>query len=127
MFGGIAFLRHGLMFVGVSDSALMARVGKRITPILWSQHVRPMDFTANPCRVMSSLTHRDQDRGSNSASARALRAVCVHASQRVPSEAHNNTATEPNPSSHCLATAASPGLREQVTSNVRRLMRKGTT
>jgi TfoX/Sxy family transcriptional regulator of competence genes len=28
MFGGIAFLRHGLMFVGVSDSALMARVGK---------------------------------------------------------------------------------------------------
>src|SRR5262245_56107996 len=30
MFGGIAFLRHGLMFVGVSDSTLMARVGREL-------------------------------------------------------------------------------------------------
>jgi TfoX/Sxy family transcriptional regulator of competence genes len=28
MFGGVCFLRHGLMFAGVSGSTLMARVGK---------------------------------------------------------------------------------------------------
>jgi hypothetical protein len=49
MFGGIAFLRHGLMFVGVSDSALMARVGKpNHADSLGRKHVRPMDFTGKP-------------------------------------------------------------------------------
>ena len=49
MFGGIAFLRHGLMFVGVSDSALMARVGKpNHADSLARKHVRPMDFTGKP-------------------------------------------------------------------------------
>ena len=28
LFGGVAFLRHGLMFAGVSGHSLMARVGK---------------------------------------------------------------------------------------------------
>jgi TfoX/Sxy family transcriptional regulator of competence genes len=49
MFGGIAFLRYGLMFVGVSDSSLMARVGKpNRADSLARKHVRPMDFTGKP-------------------------------------------------------------------------------
>jgi len=49
MFGGIAFLLRGLMFVGVSDSSLMARVGKeRHADSLSRKHVREMDFTGKP-------------------------------------------------------------------------------
>ena len=49
MFGGIAFLRKGLMFVGVSDGSLMARVGKdNHADALSRKHVRPMDFTGKP-------------------------------------------------------------------------------
>ena len=49
MFGGIAFLRHGLMFVGVSDSSLMARVGKaNYADSLLRKHVREMDFAGKP-------------------------------------------------------------------------------
>ena len=49
MFGGIAFLRHGLMFVGVSGNTLMARVGKEHhEESLAREHVRVMDFTGKP-------------------------------------------------------------------------------
>ena len=49
MFGGVAFLRKGLMFVGVSDASLMARVGKdNHADSLGRKHVRPMDFTGKP-------------------------------------------------------------------------------
>lgn len=49
MFGGIAFLRHGLMFVGVSGTSLMARVGRESYPAsLKREHVREMDFTGRP-------------------------------------------------------------------------------
>lgn len=49
MFGGVAFLRHGLMFAGVSGSTLMARVGKPHYPdSLAREHVRVMDFTGKP-------------------------------------------------------------------------------
>jgi hypothetical protein len=49
MFGGIAFLRHGLMFVGVSEGALMARVGNALyEESLAHEHVRVMDFTGKP-------------------------------------------------------------------------------
>ena len=49
MFGGVAFLRHGLMFVGVSESTLMARVGKPLhEESLAREHVRVMDFTGKP-------------------------------------------------------------------------------
>jgi TfoX/Sxy family transcriptional regulator of competence genes len=49
MFGGIAFLRHGLMFVGISNSTLMARVGKELyEDSLAREHVRVMDFTGKP-------------------------------------------------------------------------------
>jgi TfoX/Sxy family transcriptional regulator of competence genes len=49
MFGGIAFLRDGLMFVGVSGNTLMARVGKaNYEDSLAHKHVRVMDFTGKP-------------------------------------------------------------------------------
>jgi len=49
MFGGLAFLHRGLMFVGVSGNKLMARVGKENHQnSLGHKHVREMDFTGKP-------------------------------------------------------------------------------
>lgn len=49
MFGGVAFLRSGHMFAGVSNSSLMARVGKANYQDSMSRaHVREMDFTGKP-------------------------------------------------------------------------------
>jgi TfoX/Sxy family transcriptional regulator of competence genes len=49
MFGGLAFLHRGLMFVGVSGDKLMARVGKdNYADSLAHTHVREMDFTGRP-------------------------------------------------------------------------------
>ncbi len=49
MFGGLAFLHRGLMFVGVSGNRLMARVGKAgYADSLGRAHVREMDFTGRP-------------------------------------------------------------------------------
>ena len=46
MFGGLAFLVHGKMFVGIRDSSLMARVGpERHQDALAMPSVRVMDFT----------------------------------------------------------------------------------
>ena len=46
MFGGLVFLHRGLMFVGVSGSKLLARVGKeKYQDSLGHEHVREMDFT----------------------------------------------------------------------------------
>ena len=49
MFGGLAFLQHGKMFVGVIGDDLMARVGKPAHAVALEQaHVRPMDFSGRP-------------------------------------------------------------------------------
>jgi TfoX/Sxy family transcriptional regulator of competence genes len=49
MFGGVAFLRHGHMFVGLSDTTLMARVGKSLyQDSMAMEYVRVMDFTGKP-------------------------------------------------------------------------------
>jgi TfoX/Sxy family transcriptional regulator of competence genes len=49
MFGGLAFLVDGKMFVGISGSKLMARVGReRYADALALPHVREMDFTGKP-------------------------------------------------------------------------------
>ena len=83
MFGGIAFLRHGLMFVGVSDSSLMARVGKpnHADSFDYSKHVRPMDFTGKP---MQGYVFIDAPGIKTEAELRfwleRLRAVRIHAS-----------------------------------------------
>jgi TfoX/Sxy family transcriptional regulator of competence genes len=49
MFGGLAFLVDGKMFVGISSDKLMARVGaERYRDALARPHVREMDFTGKP-------------------------------------------------------------------------------
>lgn len=49
MFGGIAFLLDGKMFVGIVNNDLMVRVGPgRYDAALAEAHVRPMDFTGKP-------------------------------------------------------------------------------
>jgi len=49
MFGGIAFLLEGKMFVGIVKDDLMVRVGKENHNRAISQkHARSMDFTGKP-------------------------------------------------------------------------------
>lgn len=49
MFGGIAFMVHGNMCVGVVKDTLMLRVGAdRYNEVLKHRHVRKMDFTGKP-------------------------------------------------------------------------------
>jgi TfoX/Sxy family transcriptional regulator of competence genes len=49
MFGGVAFLLDGKMFVGIVKNDLMVRVGpERYEESLRGAHVRPMDFTGKP-------------------------------------------------------------------------------
>lgn len=51
MFGGLAFLRGGRMFVGIAGDDLMVRVGPdRYEESLGKPHVRPMDFTGRPMK-----------------------------------------------------------------------------
>lgn len=51
MFGGIAFMLDGYMFVGVQDDALMARVGPdNHQAALARPGARPMDFTGRPMK-----------------------------------------------------------------------------
>lgn len=51
MFGGLAFLLDGKMFVGISGSRLMARVGsERYADALALPHVHEMDFTGKPMK-----------------------------------------------------------------------------
>ena len=49
MFGGLAFLVDGKMFIGINDNDLMVRVGpEAYEAALARPHVRPMDFTGRP-------------------------------------------------------------------------------
>jgi TfoX/Sxy family transcriptional regulator of competence genes len=49
MFGGLALLLDGKMFVGINDKDLMVRVGAdAYEATLARPHVRPMDFTGRP-------------------------------------------------------------------------------
>ena len=51
MFGGLAFLIHGNMFVGVLGEKLMARVGSdRYQAALAREFAREMDFTGKPMK-----------------------------------------------------------------------------
>jgi TfoX/Sxy family transcriptional regulator of competence genes len=66
MFGGLAFLLHGNMFVGVLGSTLMARVGPdQYAAALRKPHAREMDFTGRPMKgyvyVDESGTAEDAD------------------------------------------------------------------
>jgi hypothetical protein len=49
MFGGLAFMANGHMFVGVTGESLMARVGAgAYESALKKRHIREMDFTGKP-------------------------------------------------------------------------------
>jgi len=51
MFGGLAFMSHGHMFVGIVGDTLMARVGPGYYEQALSRpHVREMDFTGKPMK-----------------------------------------------------------------------------
>ncbi|MEZ5461761.1 TfoX/Sxy family protein [Dokdonella sp.] len=51
MFGGLAFLADGHMFIGLARDALMVRVGPDdYETALARPHVRLMDFTGKPMR-----------------------------------------------------------------------------
>ena len=51
MFGGIAFMHAGRMFVGIVKEDLMVRVGPdRHDESLRERHVRPMDFSGRPMK-----------------------------------------------------------------------------
>ena len=51
MFGGVAFLLDGKMFIGIVKNDLMVRVGlDRHEEALAMAHVRPMDFAGRPMR-----------------------------------------------------------------------------
>jgi TfoX/Sxy family transcriptional regulator of competence genes len=51
MFGGLAFLVDGKMFIDIRNSSLMARVGpERHQDALAVPHVRVMDFTGRPMK-----------------------------------------------------------------------------
>jgi TfoX/Sxy family transcriptional regulator of competence genes len=51
MFGGLAFMSEGHMFIGITGDTLMARVGPaNYEDALARAHVRIMDFTGKPMR-----------------------------------------------------------------------------
>ncbi|MEO7496339.1 MAG: TfoX/Sxy family protein [Massilia sp.] len=51
MFGGLAFLVRGKMFIGIRNASLMARVGpERHVDALAMPGVRVMDFTGRPMK-----------------------------------------------------------------------------
>ena len=51
MFGGLAFMLHGNMCVGVTNDDLMVRVGpEQHAELLALPHARPMDFTGRPMK-----------------------------------------------------------------------------
>jgi len=51
MFGGLAFMLEGHMFVGILGDSLMARVGpEHYAGALRHKHVREMDFTGKPMK-----------------------------------------------------------------------------
>lgn len=51
MFGGLAFLSRGHMFVGIAKEALMVRVGPAAyAEALRRAHTREMDFTGRPMK-----------------------------------------------------------------------------
>ena len=51
MFGGMAFMSRGYMFIGIVGDVLMARVGPEYYHAALSRpHVREMDFTGKPMK-----------------------------------------------------------------------------
>ena len=89
MFGGIAFLLHGNMFVGVVGSTLMVRVGpQQYDAALRKPHAREMDFTGKPLRgyvyVDEAGTAADYDLAAWVARARGFAAGLPVKKEKIP-------------------------------------------
>ena len=51
MFGGLTFLYHGKMTIGIIKDDLAGRVvGEKMDKVMKRKHVRPMDFTKKPMK-----------------------------------------------------------------------------
>ena len=51
MFGGLAFMSRGYIFIGITGDILMARIGPEYyNQALSRSHVRVMDFTGKPMK-----------------------------------------------------------------------------
>ena len=82
MFGGLAFLVGGRMFVGIRDSSLMARVGaERHQDALAMPGVRVMDFTGRP---MNGYVYIDAPAISADQDLKAWVLWCVEFVSRLP-------------------------------------------
>jgi hypothetical protein len=91
MFGGLAFLDRGLMFVGVSGRKLMARVGKEnYADSLRREHVREMDFTGKPIQgyvyVEPPASRPKSNSSSGSGAVKGLSVRCQPRLQREPAQ-----------------------------------------
>jgi TfoX/Sxy family transcriptional regulator of competence genes len=59
MFGGLCFMVNGSMCCGLTNAALMVRVGPdRYDEVLAEPHARPMDFTGRPLAGMVYIDPR---------------------------------------------------------------------
>lgn len=84
MFGGVAFMLHGNMFVGVVDSTLMARVGPdQHAAALRRPHAREMDFTGRP---MKGYVYVDEAGTADDADLAAWVGACRDFVTKLPSK-----------------------------------------
>ena len=82
MFGGLAFLVDGKMFIGIRNESLMARVGKeRHADALAMPHVRVMDFTG---RAMQGYVYIDAPAIAEDKALRDWVGWCVGYAARLP-------------------------------------------
>ena len=84
MFGGLAFLVDGKMFVGIRNSSLMARIGpEHYQDALAMAGVRVMDFTGRP---MKGYVYIDPQAISADRDLQAWVLWCVEFVARLPSK-----------------------------------------
>jgi TfoX/Sxy family transcriptional regulator of competence genes len=84
MFGGLAFLVDGKMFVGIRESSLMARVGpERHADALAMPSVRVMNFTGRP---MKGYVYIDPPAIAEDRDLEAWVSWCVQYVARLPSK-----------------------------------------
>lgn len=84
MFGGLAFLLDGKMFIGIRNSSLMARVGaQRHHDALAMPGVRVMDFTGRP---MKGYVYIDPPAIASPADLKAWVTWCVEYAATLPAK-----------------------------------------
>ena len=111
MFGGVAFLLDGKMFVGIAKSELMVRVGpEAYEDALRDPHARTMDFTGRPMRgyVFVAPAGFEEDE----ALARWIDRSAAHVATLPAKEAKRPAAKRPLP---VAAKPASPGKKRKST------------